>query len=159
MRRACRLLPGVAAEWIDDSVQELLVTLILAESRGELIEDPVAFGATFFRRRYADELRRQRTRPTRSTRDLDREEREPPPRAVDWAARLRQEGLPPTEKWSAILRHIESGTRSARGIADGLGCDESTVRENRRRLQRWLREVVLFVLRPPRSDDQEDEGS
>lgn len=138
---------GARRDWLEDAVQDAALCMFVLASK-ERIEDLVAFGVSFVRRRWIDELRRRRRRKESLDPDLD-------PKAllqadrigtVDWQAMLRQAGWEPTEASSRILRSIASGYRGTNKIARALGLNRKTVHQSRKRLQRWLEEKLG---RPP----------
>ena len=145
LKQAPAHCPGMPPDWIQDAVQEDLLTMLVAAEDGECIDRPVAFGIVLLRRHYVDWIRRRQRRLAHGGESGD-DATSDPGDPVDWVARLRREGFEPTAKWSQILDRIASGTTSSGGLARALDCDESTIRENRRRLRSWLQSTVLPAL-------------
>ncbi|GDY03297.1 hypothetical protein LBMAG49_26260 [Planctomycetota bacterium] len=118
LRRLGRL--GAPREWLEDAAQDALVCMLVLMNGGGRIENRVAFGVDFTRKRWIDELRRQRRRA---------EDLEPKPdmsvansvhsNPIDWPALLRGAGWEPTQAWSRILDAISSGTRGTRSFGTG----------------------------------------
>jgi DNA-directed RNA polymerase specialized sigma24 family protein len=134
---------------LDDVVQEALLCMVVLSLNGQRTANHVAFGVTFARRRWMDDLRKRRRRNEVSHPDLDDQTAESP---VDSLARdlpslLRSAGWEPTEAQSRVLRAIGSGARGTSRIAKQLGRDVKSIRECRRRLRLWLQEKLR--LSPP----------
>jgi len=134
-------------EWVEDQLEELVLCLLETRAIGGAVQDLAAFSRAFLRRRLVDEVRRQRRRP-RGFSDLE-QLASLAAASTDWVAVLRREGYEPTGNWARILDRIASGTRSSKGLARALGRDVTSVRESRRRLQRWLRRVLQALAPPP----------
>lgn len=134
---------GAPRDWLEDAVQDAMLCMIVL-ARRERIEDAVAFGVAFVKKRWIDELRKRQRRGEELRPDLD----EPPGKPVhkvgtpDWSTLLRDAGWEPTEAWSRILDAIASGARGNSKIAATLGVHVKTVQESRKRLQRWLKEKM-----------------
>ena len=140
-------LRGARREWLEDAVQDAALCMLPLASKGR-IKDFVAFGVSFVKRRWIDEVRRRRRRRESLDAELDKLPALPLDRidTMDWRGMLRQAGWKPTEAWSRILNSIVSGHRGTKKIAQALDLNAKTVHESRRRLQRWLGKKLR---RPP----------
>jgi len=131
-------------EWLEDAVQDALVCMVVLMNGGGQIDNFVAFGVAFAKKRWVEERRKQQRRGELLKSDLGLDDRAARDKlgTPDWSAMLRQAGWEPTEAWSRILDAITSGVRGTNRIAEALGMHRKTVQEARMRLQRWLREKL-----------------
>lgn len=147
LQRLIRTL-RVPHEWLEDAVQDALVCMVILGKDSKQIDNSVAFGVAFVRKRWVEELRKRGRRGEELKADLSEEADGSAYKhgTLDWSALLRGAGWEPTDAWSHILGAIASGARGTNKIAQRLGRSVKTIHESRKRLQRWLREKTD---RPP----------
>ena len=142
----CEALRGrlskVAGPWLPDVIQEAVLDLVVARQKGARIRDEVGFCVCVAKRRLAD----RRRRLLREASGLDLEAlMVVGVSAADWAERLRAAGVSLSTQACELLRRIESGYRGNRRLAECLGRDVKSIREQRWRLQRLLRRLFVEI--------------
>src|SRR5690606_31975395 len=155
LHRRSRRMPRWWRQDLDDVAQDAFLVMLELQAAGQPVADPVGFAVTFAQRRFADQARKMARQPLEPGVVLDEITFSAPTPAPEWGAWLRRAGFEPTPAWESLLSEMASGVRGSRALAGRLGRDSSTIRERRRRLQRWLRDIASaeFPAPPPPSND------
>ena len=124
--------------WVDDAIQDALLQLLMTQSAGVEVQDSVGFCLHVMRCRLIDRLRKVRAHEANSLEDAPAEERI----EFDWVEKLRIDGWELSPTMTALLRQIQAGVRTTKGLARVMGRDPKTIRERRAALRAFLQRVL-----------------